>query len=137
MAVTLISDRDDRLVVGAELLTDDGVLRVDAARPHQKGWLVCFEGVTDRTAAEALAGTILRAETDTDTDTAPEGLWVHEVIGLEVVETTGERHGRVVAVQQNPAHDLLVLDDDVLVPSVFISSIGDRIVVDAPEGLFE
>lgn len=133
MAVTLISDRDDRLVVGAAFLTDDGILRVDAARPHQKGWLVHFGGVSDRTAAEALAGTILRAEADT----ASEGIWVHELIGLDVIDQTGTRRGEVVAVQQNPAHDLLVLDDDVLVPSVFISSVGDHIVVDVPDGLFE
>jgi 16S rRNA processing protein RimM len=133
VAVTLITDRDDRLVVGAEFVTDAGSLRVDAARPHGKGWLVSFAGVTDRTAAEALAGTVLRAEADA----TAEGVWVHQVIGLEVVDQTGTRRGRVVAVQQNPAHDLLVLDDDVLVPVVFIESIDDHITVDVPEGLFE
>jgi 16S rRNA processing protein RimM len=132
VAVTLISDRDDRVVTGAEFVTDVGTLRVDSARRSGKGWLVHFAGITDRTAAEALAGTVLRAEADADA----EGIWVHQVIGLGVVDQTGTPRGRVVAVQQNPAHDLLVLDDDVLVPAVFIVSIDEHITVDVPEGLF-
>ncbi len=55
-----------------------------------------------------------------------------------VREVDGTERGTVVAVQANPAHDLLVLDDDTLVPVVFITDESDpgAIVVDAPEGLF-
>lgn len=132
VAVMLVTDRDDRLVPGARFDTNAGELLVEQARPHGRVWLVRFAGITDRTAAEALAGTVLRAEADDDAD----GVWVHQVIGLEVVDPDGGAHGRVVAVQENPAHDLLVLDDDTLVPSVFVVSVDDRIVVDAPEGIF-
>lgn len=69
-------------------------------------------------------------------DPAAEGVWVHQVVGLEVVDTAGVGHGPVAAVQPNPAHDLLVLEDGTLVPAVFIVEIEDRIVVDVPEGLF-
>ncbi len=132
VSVTLISDRSDRVTVGAEFATDRGPLRVVSARPHGRTLLVRFDGVEDRTSAEALAGTVLRAEADDDAA----GLWVHQVVGKDVVDPAGVAHGRVVAVQQNPAHDLLVLTGDVLVPAVFIVEVGEHIVVDAPEGIF-
>lgn len=132
VSVTLISDRSDRVTAGAEFDTDRGPLRVVSARPHGRTLLVRFDGVDGRTDAEALSGTVLRAEADD----AAEGLWVHQVIGRDVVDLDGVVHGRVVAVQQNPAHDLLVLTGDVLVPAVFIVEVEEHIVVDAPDGLF-
>jgi hypothetical protein len=44
----------------------------------------------------------------------------------------------VAALQANPAHDLLVLEDGALVPVVFVVERGEgRIVVDPPAGLLE
>jgi 16S rRNA processing protein RimM len=46
--------------------------------------------------------------------------------------------GHVVAVEANPAHDLLVLDDKRLIPIVFVASHEDGVVtVDVPEGLLD
>jgi len=46
--------------------------------------------------------------------------------------------GRVVSVEANPAHDLLVLDGGALVPMVFVVEQRDGVVViDPPEGLFD
>jgi hypothetical protein len=40
--------------------------------------------------------------------------------------------------EANPAHDLLVLEDGALVPSVFVVDRDERgLVVDLPEGLLE
>ena len=56
-------------------------------------------------------------------DEAPEGeFWVHELIGSEVRDRAGAALGTVVAVEANPAHDLLVLDGGALVPMVFVVS---------------
>jgi 16S rRNA processing protein RimM len=82
-------------------------------------WLVRFEGVGTR-------------EADV------EGLWVHELIGAEVVGTGGESHGTVTAVEANPASDLLVLDSGALVPLRFVvSAEPGKLTVDVPEGLFD
>jgi 16S rRNA processing protein RimM len=98
--------------------------------------LVGFEGVGTREAAEALAGATLRAEPLPEADA--EGLWVHELIGTEVVGTDGENHGTVTAVEANPASDLLVLDSGALVPLRFVVSVEPgKLTVDAPEGLFD
>jgi 16S rRNA processing protein RimM len=69
----------------------------------------------------------------------PDELWVHALIGKQVVETDGTRRGVVESVQANPASDLLVLDSGALVPLRFMISRNesDELVVDVPDGLFE
>jgi 16S rRNA processing protein RimM len=134
VVVDLVTDVEDRLAPGSELASDRGPLTVVASRPHQGRHLVTFEGVADRTTAEGLAGVALRAEALAD----PEALWVHELVGSVVREVDGTERGTVVAVQANPAHDLLVLDDGALVPTVFVVTCEDGVtVIDPPEGLFE
>jgi len=139
VAVTFSSNRPERAAVGAVLYVDDRELLITASRPHQGRVLVIFEGVDDRTAAEALLGRELTAaplgdEVELDDDE----LWVHEVVGAEVQDRSGAMVGRVVAIEANPAHDLLVLDGGALVPMVFVVEQRDGVVVvDPPEGLFD
>jgi 16S rRNA processing protein RimM len=132
--VRLLTNRVERLEAGTELAAGERVLRVRAASPHHDRWLVTFDDVVSREDADALRGVILRAEPIED----PDELWVHDLIGAEVVDH-GVARGRVVEVEANPASDLLVLDTGALVPVRFVVSIepGERVVVDAPDGLFD
>jgi 16S rRNA processing protein RimM len=134
----ITSEPDVRLAVGAELGTDNGPLVVGGARPHQGKWLVTFEGVRTREAADALRGVELRAEPLDD----PDALWVHDLVGARVVDGSGTERGTVVAVVANPADDLLELDGGSLVPVGFVTGWqgeGDdrRLAVDVPDGLFD
>lgn len=135
VAVTFTSDRAERHAAGAVLYLDDQELVVETARPHQGRWLIRFAGVTDRDAAARLRGGRLVADRIAG---EPDEWWAHELIGSEVVDVAGRAHGRVAALQANPAHDLLVLEDGALVPVVFVVERGEgRIVVDPPAGLLE
>ena len=135
VAVLLTSEREERLAPGATLHLGDRDLVVVSARPHQQRWLVCFEGVTDRAAAEALQGEVLSA------DALPSeagDLWVHDLIGAVVEDPSGTALGTVVAVEANPASDLLVLDGDRLIPLTFlVRREPGLVVVDPPAGLWE
>ncbi|MDP8953559.1 MAG: ribosome maturation factor RimM [Actinomycetota bacterium] len=134
VSVKLVTDRRERLAAGTVLHTERGALEVVSSRPHQAGFIVVFAGVVDRQGAEALRGLTLLAPALDDPDT----LWVHELIGAEVVDVDGGTHGRVVAVEANPASDLLVLDGGALVPLVFVVGRSPaRVVIDPPEGLFD
>lgn len=134
VVVSLVTDRVERLDPGAVLVTDDGELVVRSARRHQDRWIVGFEGSTDRDDAERLRGRVLRAEAVDD----PDQLWVHELVGADVVTVAGERVGRCVGVVANPAADLLELDGGALVPVVFVvGHTATEITIDPPEGLFD
>jgi 16S rRNA processing protein RimM len=135
VSVTLSSDRSERLAAGSVLHAEDRRLEVASARPHSGRWLVCFEGINDRTAAEALLGLVLAGDVLPSEDGE---LWVHELIGAEVRDRAGRVLGHVLAVEANPASDLFVLDDDVLVPMTFVIEQGPGfVVVDPPEGLLD
>lgn len=132
VVVKLLTDRHERVSPGAELHTRRGWLEVVASQPYQSGFLVSFAGVVDREAAEALRGTVLSAPPLDDHDT----LWVHDLIGADVVGVDGTGYGPVVAVEANPASDLLVLGDGGLVPLRFVTDRSPgRLVIDPPEGL--
>jgi 16S rRNA processing protein RimM len=134
--VVLVTNRTERVAPGTELHTATGeVLVVRHATPHQGGWIVAFDGIADRTTAETLRGTTLFAD---PIDDDPDALWVHELIGSEVVDVGGTHHGRVTSVIANPASDLLELDGGALIPLRFVTSREPGlIVVDPPAGLFE
>jgi 16S rRNA processing protein RimM len=135
--VSLITTETTRVAPGSHLFAGDRELVVVASRPHQHRWIVTFDGVLGREGAESVAGIVLRAERTGDDD--PDALWVHELIGSTVVETDGTERGTVVAVQDNPASDLLVLDTGALVPLRFLVGRDDagHLVVEVPTGLFE
>jgi 16S rRNA processing protein RimM len=132
--VALTTDRLERVAVGSVLHAGTRRFEVVGARPHKGHHLVRFAGVVGRDAADGLRGTVLSAPPLDDQDV----VWVHELIGARVVAADGADLGRVVAVEANPASDLLVLDGDVLVPMTFVV---DRrpgvVVVDPPEGLLD
>jgi 16S rRNA processing protein RimM len=134
--VDLTTDRYERLAPGARVWARSAWLTVARSRPqpHAGRFLVTFEGIDQRAAAEKLTNATLHAEPIHD----PEALWVHELIGSDVVEVDGTRRGRCVAVVDNPAADLLELDTGALVPIVFVvSSAAGVVTIDPPAGLFD
>ena len=149
VVVELTSERSERVAPGATLFTANRKLVVASARPggaprdrrrasRSTAYLVCFEGVSDRDAAEGLRGAVLRAEPIEGDGDVEEGHWVHELVGCVVVDADGTERGRVAQVEANPASDLLVLDGGALVPLTFVVAVTDgRIDVDTPPGLFD
>jgi 16S rRNA processing protein RimM len=133
--VIFSTDRPERWQAGAQLFSGERVLQVLTARSHQGRQLVHFDGIDDRDAAEALRGLVLSADALPPTG---DELQVHDVVGLPVRDRSGTTVGVVAALEANPAHDLLVLEDGALVPSVFVVDRDERgLVVDLPEGLLE
>jgi 16S rRNA processing protein RimM len=139
VAVTFSTNRPERWAPDAVLFVGDRELVVEASRPHQGRRLLRFVGIGDRTAAEALLGSELTAAPLTeDVELDEREVWVHEVVGAQVLDRNGTAVGRVVAVEANPAHDLLVLDGGALVPMVFVvEQRAGEVVIDPPDGLFD
>ncbi len=108
--------------------------------PHGSGrasrdrWIVSFGGIGDREVAEGLRSRVLLAPPIQDSGV----VWVHQLIGSEVLDASGTRLGVVAAVDANPASDLLVLEDGGLVPMCFMTrQSAGTVVVDIPAGLLD
>lgn len=134
----LTTDRAERAAIGSKLWVRDRWMTVTASSNASGKWRVHLEGVDDRTAAEALAGTKVYAEPLEDDD----ALWVHHLIGATVIEVNGIDRGRCVSVVANPAADLLELESGALVPVTFVMSVDvsggvPLVTIDPPDGLFE
>jgi 16S rRNA processing protein RimM len=78
-------------------------------RPHSKGWVVRLDGVTDRTAAEQLAGMDIQVAVS-ELPELPEGEYYwYQLEGLSVRDTGGRELGRVVRLMETGANDVLVV----------------------------
>lgn len=134
VTAVITSDRQERTSVGATWCLRGTAYEVTAIRPFQQRWIASLRGIDTREAAEALTGSVVLADPIDDDD----ALWVHELVGAQVLTPDGRSWGEVVAVLANPADDLLELADGTLVPVTFVSDqsgLPERLVVDPPEGL--
>jgi 16S rRNA processing protein RimM len=151
VAVDVRTDSPElRFAPGARVETDPaerGPLTIRRTRWHSGRLLVVFDEVDDRTAAEALRGTLLVADSSTSSGSGdPDEFWDHELVGLAAVTVTGAALGAVEDVLHPAGADLLVIRGgdgrEILVP--FVSAIVTdvdvklgRLVVNPPEGLLE
>jgi 16S rRNA processing protein RimM len=114
--------------------------KLESVRPGPSGAVARMEGIADRSAAEALRGSLL----EVDRSALPpleEGEYYHaDLIGLSCVDSEGREVGRVAAVENYGAGDLLEVQtgDGKLSLIPFKPGIadldGERIVLD-PEFL--
>ncbi len=130
-----ISDVPGRFAPGAVFELESGEqLQIESSRVYREGYLLRIAGVTSPETAKMLAGQnvyVLKTSRE-------EFVMVHEVIGAHVIEGDGTSRGVVVAVQENPAHELLVTSEGALIPVVFVTEWGSSTVtVEVPEGLFD
>lgn len=107
------SDNPDRWTPGGTVFREDGsALTIAASRRHGRRLLVSFDGVSDRSSAEALRGTVLVVPERWLPDLAEGEYWAHQLEGCEVRTVSGRILGTIREVIPNPANDLWVAVDD-------------------------
>lgn len=118
-----------------------GQLTLAGVRDHSGRTVVRFEGVDTREGAEDLRGERLllpREEIELE-----DGVWVEELLGMEVVTDDGELVGVLESVTDGTAHDYFVVarpdGGEVLIPVVeeMVELDGDHIVVKPIPGLLD
>ncbi|MEI7592884.1 MAG: ribosome maturation factor RimM [Actinomycetes bacterium] len=140
--VSLTTTETSRLDPGSNLHAGSRVLTVASSQLHLQRFIVAFEGVQTREAAEQLRGTVLQVEPKaTSDDGEADVLWVHEVIGARVFDADGRDRGLVINMYGNPASDLIELESGDLIPLRFVvggvesGPDGSFLRVAPPEGL--
>jgi 16S rRNA processing protein RimM len=138
VVVQLWTDQAQRVDPGSELTSERGTLTVVWSTPFGPDrFIVQFEGVFDRTAADGLRGVVLEATPLEDLEGV---LWVHELVGATVRDAAGTALGVVGSVEANPASDLMVLESGGLIPVRFVTAhdaAAHTVDVDIPEGLLD
>jgi 16S rRNA processing protein RimM len=133
----LFTASPDNLKVHARFEAGGRTLTLTSVRPGPQGAVARFAEVGDRTAAEALRGTLLTVPRDS-LPALPEGEYYwHDLVGLKVVSPEGAALGEVVAVENFGASDLLEIaradGTRVLVPLIpaAVVQVADPLVIDA------
>jgi 16S rRNA processing protein RimM len=116
------SEPERRFAIGAELSTENGMLKVSSARVHNGILLLGFEGITDRNGIEKLRNTLLYAEVDINEPGEDEDEYhIQHLIGLRAELEDGSEFGMVTDVLNLPAQDCLAIQTktgEVLIPFV-------------------
>ncbi|MET9663798.1 ribosome maturation factor RimM [Streptomyces sp. NPDC006475] len=139
-----------RLGPGAVLATEPaavGPLTIETGRVHSGRLLLRFEGVRDRTAAEALRNTLLIADVDPEQmPEEPDEYYDHQLMDLDVVLADGTEIGRITEISHLPSQDLFIVErpdgSEVMIPFVeeIVTGIDleeQRAVIDPPPGLID
>jgi len=135
---------EQRFAIGQQLATDPdiGSLTVANSRQQNGRWVLKFDEIPDRTAAEAIRGTDLLISVG---DSDEEDAWYsHELVGMSAALPDGTIVGEIVGIDHGAAHDFLVLRETsgikTLIP--FVSAIvpnvdkdANMVTLDPPGGL--
>jgi len=132
----------------APLSNEDGtqIFSVTLTRPINNGFAARLGGVKTKEEADALKGVKLFAEREKLPELPDDEFYHTDLIGLEVYDTGGTLLGRIKAVMNHGAGDILEITSagnsgSLLVPFTLeivptVDLTAGRIVADPPEGLF-
>lgn len=131
------------------LTTEDGkrAFTVTLTRPVPEGFAARLTGVATKEEADALRGTRLYAPREALPGLPDDEFYHADLLGLTALDTGGAELGKIAAVLNHGAGDLLELRGPglkgsvlvpftrAIVPTVDLAS--GRVIIDPPEGLFD
>ncbi|HHV61886.1 MAG TPA: 16S rRNA processing protein RimM [Firmicutes bacterium] len=123
-------------------------LEIESTRLHKRFILVKFAGISSIDEAGRLRGLAIYVPHEQAVRLPPGRYFIHDIIGLDVLLTTGERIGRVAEVMTGEANDVYIVRADeeagrgreILVPATRdivkdIDIAGKRMVIEPRKGL--
>lgn len=134
-----------RFAPGSSVVCGPRTLTVKTSRHHGGRLVVAFVEIPDRTAAEALHGTVLEAVVDPDdTPDDPDEFYDHQLVGLEV-RSGNTVVGSVTGLVHLPHQDTLTVDiegHEVFIPFVtelvpVVDVAGGFVTVQDVDGLLD
>lgn len=107
--------------------------KLKSLKAHGNGVVVLLEGIADRTAAEAMKGFLVGAPRESLPKTDDDEFYWGDLIGLDVINTAGERLGKVAGLIESGANTVLrvVADDGLERLLPFVSAVVLAVEKDA------
>ena len=141
LKVEVLTDFVDRLDVGRRLRLNGDWVTVKGARLQKDRLLLKLSGINDIDAAKEHQWDYLEASADERPELEEDEYVTADLIGLNVVTTSGEQIGTIDDVLLMPAHDVLVVGTT-MIPAVkeFVRSVdleSRTVVVELIEGMRE
>ena len=130
------------------LSSEDGTTTWDLqlVRPDKGGFVGLLSGVTTKEEADALRGTTLHVARSRLPDLPEDEFYNADLVGLLVFDTAGSELGRITAVLNHGAGDLLEISRNNAGPGILlpltranvpmIDLTDGHVVIDPPDGLF-
>lgn len=144
LKVAPFSHSSELFAPGTRLFAGDAVLVVEHSRPHKGHFLVRFEEVSSREAADEIRRSVLTVP-ESQLPTPPkDSYYEFQLIGLTVVTSEGESLGTLVKVLRTGANDVYVVErpggGETLIPAIkdvvkLVDPPSGRMVVDPLPGL--
>jgi 16S rRNA processing protein RimM len=120
---------------------------IESLKPRKDGFIATLKGVGDRNKAETLKGVELFVSRLQLPEPERDEVYVHDLIGVRVVERNGATFGTIVAVPNFGAGDLIEIRRDAAAETVLVPFAHDyvpaidlarrEIVIDLPESYLE
>ncbi len=122
--VEILTDFPERIVPGMLLYVGENrsTMYIKTSRPHHKGLLLSFEGITDPVQAGAYRNQMLCVFAD-DRPELPDGEYYHhQLLGLQVITDQGQMLGVLADILQTGSNDVYIVRSDagadILLPAI-------------------
>lgn len=106
-----LTDFEDRFNAGASMLLEGAEREVEWSRPGHPGLVVKFRGIDNRTIADLFRGHYLEIPETSARPLAKGKFYHHQVVGLTVLTSSGQKLGVIAEILERPANDVWVSRD--------------------------
>src|SRR5258708_9983645 len=110
-AVNAWTDFADSFESGAKVLLEGAEREVERSRPGHPRLVVKFRGLDNRTVADLFRGHYLEIPETSARPLAEGKFYHHQVVGLTVLTSSGQKLGVIAEILERPANDVWVSRD--------------------------
>ena len=106
-----LTDFEDRFEAGARVILEGERREVEWSRPAIPGLVIKLRGIDNRTMADLFRGRYLEISEDAMRPLEEGRFYHHQLVGLLVQTSSGQRLGTIAEILERPANDVWVSRD--------------------------
>jgi len=106
-----LTDFEDRFNPGANVVLEGANREIEWSRPGHPGLVVKIRGIDNRTMADLFRGRYLEVAEAEARPLAEGRFYHHQVVGLTVLTSSGQKLGVIAEILERPANDVWVSRD--------------------------